>query len=100
LAAYKLVTLYQQPPNAAAFDKHFMEVYLPKLPLVPGFRQLVVNRGRPLPWGGDPPYYVLTEMHFRNRVALNRWLWIVGPNASTNRTLHRNSPSIAVKFCH
>jgi uncharacterized protein (TIGR02118 family) len=61
---YKLIALYQTPPDPAAFDKHYAEVHAPLARKIPGLRKLVVNRAIPAPWGGATPYYLIAELHF------------------------------------
>lgn len=65
---YKLIALYQQPDDPAAFDKHYREVHKPLVERIPGLQRIVINRGVDAPWG-PPPYYQIVEMHFADEVA-------------------------------
>jgi uncharacterized protein (TIGR02118 family) len=66
---YKLIALFRTPPDPAAFDRHYREVHAPLARLIPGLVRLVVNRPVPAPWGGEPPYYQISELHFEDRDA-------------------------------
>jgi uncharacterized protein (TIGR02118 family) len=61
---YKLIALYRQPPDPAAFDRHYEEVHAPLARRIPGLTRLVVNRATAPPWGGASPYYLAAELHF------------------------------------
>ncbi|HEX2494593.1 MAG TPA: EthD family reductase [Steroidobacter sp.] len=61
---YKLVALYTQPADPAAFEKHYREVHRPLVERIPGLAKVVVNRGVEPPRGGAPAYYLMGEMHF------------------------------------
>lgn len=65
---YKLIALYRQPEDPAAFDKHYQEVHRPLVERVPGLQRIVVNRGVAAPWG-TPAYYQIVEMHFADEAA-------------------------------
>lgn len=61
---YKLVAMYRQPADPAAFEKHYAQVHTPIVKTIPGLARLVLNRGFPPPWGGEPAFYLIAEMHF------------------------------------
>lgn len=61
---YKLIALYRTPSEPATFDRHYAEVHTPLVRSIPGLVALIVNRGIAPPWGGETPYYLVTEMHF------------------------------------
>lgn len=66
----KLVALYRQPPDPAAFDEAYFKSHLPLIQQVPGLEKTVVTRfTRSL--SGDP-YYMMAEMHFADEDALKR----------------------------
>jgi uncharacterized protein (TIGR02118 family) len=69
---YKLIALYRQPSDPAAFDKHYAEVHRPLVEKIPGLVKLVLNRGVDAPWGGAPPYYQIAEMHFADEAAFKQ----------------------------
>lgn len=61
---YKLIALYRQPADVAAFERHYADVHTPLVKAIPGLQALVINRGISPPWGGEAPFYLLAEMHF------------------------------------
>ena len=66
----KLVALYKKPENAEAFDAHYRDVHAPLIEKWPGLKRLEIGRVTGMPGGGDPPYYMIAEMHFDDREAL------------------------------
>jgi uncharacterized protein (TIGR02118 family) len=90
---YKLVAMYQRPPNPPVFDRHYTVIHLPMLRIIPGLQKLVVTRGSSLPWGGDPPYYVLTELHFPNAAVFD--LAMISPQYhAVNRDMQKFAQGI------
>jgi uncharacterized protein (TIGR02118 family) len=64
----KLVALYKQPADPAAFDKAYFETHLPLIDKLPGLQSKRVTRfTRDLMSSG---YYLLAEMHFADEAAL------------------------------
>jgi uncharacterized protein (TIGR02118 family) len=61
---HKLIALYREPPDVAAFERHYAEVHLPLVRKIPGLTRIVLNRGIAPPWGGTIDYYLIVEMHF------------------------------------
>lgn len=66
----KLIALYKHPDDEAAFDKHYEDVHTPLAKKMPGLKKLEVTKmyGSPV---GDSPYYLLAELYFADREALN-----------------------------
>jgi uncharacterized protein (TIGR02118 family) len=64
MAVHKLIAMYRQPADPAAFDRHYAEVHAPLARKIPGLTRLVLNRGIAPPWGGEPAYYLVAELHF------------------------------------
>lgn len=60
----KLVALYTQPPDPAAFDRHYRETHLPLVRKWPGLRRVETGKVTGIPGGGTPPYYFIAEMYF------------------------------------
>lgn len=65
---FKLIALYRQPEDAAAFEKHYREVHRPLVDKIPGLQRVVINRGVEAPWGA-PAYYQIVELHFADEAA-------------------------------
>lgn len=62
----KLVALYRQPSDTAAFDEHYSSVHTPLIEKVPGLRKLEVTRIVGTPMGQPAGYYLMAEMYFDN----------------------------------
>jgi len=64
----KLIALYKQPADPAAFDQAYFKTHMPLIERVPGIRKSVITRfTRTLQGEG---YYLMNEMYFDNREAL------------------------------
>jgi uncharacterized protein (TIGR02118 family) len=62
----KLIALYKQPEDEAAFLSHYHDVHMPLVAKTPHLQKAVVNRvtGSPM---GEAPYFLIAEMHFPDR---------------------------------
>lgn len=66
----KLVAFYSRPADEAAFIDHYANVHTPLVHQIPGLQKLVVNRAIESPLG-EPPYWMIAEMHFSDRAAFD-----------------------------
>jgi uncharacterized protein (TIGR02118 family) len=66
----KLIALYRKPSDTAGFDQHYEKVHTPLVLKYPGLRRLEVTRitGAPL---GDTKYYLMAEMYFDSKDAMD-----------------------------
>lgn len=64
----KLVALYKQPADAAAFDKAYFETHLPLIEKVPGLQSAQITRFTRTVLGDG--YYLMAEMYFVDEAAL------------------------------
>ncbi|HLE15595.1 MAG TPA: EthD family reductase [Anaerolineales bacterium] len=68
----KLIALYKQPPNPAAFDQAYFDTHLPLIARVPGLERTVMTRvNRTLMGDG---FYMMAEMFFTDADALKTGL--------------------------
>ncbi len=67
----KLVALYRQPADPAAFDKAYFETHVPLVKKTPGLRRVDIARVTGAP-RGDPEYYLMAEMYFDDKAAMDR----------------------------
>jgi len=68
----KLVALYQQPADPAAFDAAYFDSHLPLLDQVPGLERTVLTRfGKAIMGEG---LYMMAEMYFADEVAMKQAL--------------------------
>jgi uncharacterized protein (TIGR02118 family) len=66
----RLIALYNQPDDPAAFDAHYRDVHGPIVRRYPGLRDLRLTRTDGL--GGRPPtFYLVAEMTFDSRTDLD-----------------------------
>jgi uncharacterized protein (TIGR02118 family) len=65
----KLIALYEQPADEAAFLDHYTRVHLPLVEKIPGLQRAVVNRVVGNAMGGEAPYFLIAEMHYADRAA-------------------------------
>jgi uncharacterized protein (TIGR02118 family) len=66
----KLVALYKRPENVEEFDRHYREVHAPLMLKVPGLEHMEVTRNIKA-FRGEPEYYLITEMYFRDQTAFD-----------------------------
>jgi uncharacterized protein (TIGR02118 family) len=67
----KLLALYTKPEDEAAFLEHYHSVHLPLVEKIPGLQKAVVNRIEKNLMGGEPPYFLIAELHFADQAALD-----------------------------
>ncbi|HTY11856.1 MAG TPA: EthD family reductase [Bacteroidota bacterium] len=66
----KLIALYKKPDDVASFDKHYAEIHAPLVKKLPGLRHMELAKitGSAI---GETPEYLLCEMYFDTRDALD-----------------------------
>ncbi len=66
----RLIALYRQPPDPAAFDKAYFGAHLPLIGKVPGLQRTTLTRfTRTLQGDG---YYLMAEMFFSDESSLRQ----------------------------
>ena len=69
----RLIALYSQPDDPAAFDAHYRDVHAPIVRRYPGIRDLRLTRTDGV--GGRPAdFYLIAEMSFDSRADLDEAL--------------------------
>ena len=65
----KLIALYKQPEDKAAFDEHYFAKHVPITAKIPGLRKMEVMKivGSPM---GKTDFYLLCEMYYDSHEAL------------------------------
>jgi uncharacterized protein (TIGR02118 family) len=66
----RLIALYHQPDEAAAFDAHVREVHEPIVRRYPNLREMRLSRTDGVA-GRESPYHLLAEMVFDSRSDLD-----------------------------
>jgi uncharacterized protein (TIGR02118 family) len=66
----RLIALYRQPPDPAAFDNAYFGGHLPLIAQVPGLEKTVVSRFTRTVMGDG--FYMMAEMSFADEAALKQ----------------------------
>ncbi len=63
----KIFAMYKKPKDEKAFWDHYNRVHAPLARKIPGLSKLVINRVTASAMGGEPPYYLIAELHFPDK---------------------------------
>jgi len=66
----KLVVLYTQPADAAAFDEHYLGVHMPLVDKLPGLQRTETATVAAALDGGEQTYYRITELYFADEAGM------------------------------
>jgi uncharacterized protein (TIGR02118 family) len=66
----RLLVLYGQPTDPAAFDRHYREVHVPLARKLPGLRRYTISAGVRALQGTAP--YLVAELDFDDRAAFRQ----------------------------
>lgn len=66
----KLLVLYNQPADSAAFDRHYFETHVPIANKIPGVRSYTVSAGKPAMVAGNVSPHLIAEVEFDTMDAL------------------------------
>jgi uncharacterized protein (TIGR02118 family) len=67
----KLVVMYTQPEDRAAFDEHYLGVHMPLVAKLPGLQRTETGKVTAALDGGERTYYRITELYFADQDAMN-----------------------------
>ena len=70
----RLIALYSQPEDPAAFDAHYRDVHAPIVRRYPDLRGLRLTQARSAWRRRDPAFYLVAEMAFDSRADLDEAL--------------------------
>ena len=62
----KLVAMYGKPRDPAHFDRYYREVHVPLAKRIPGLKRFTIHNVLGSPQEGEPPYYCLTEVYWKD----------------------------------
>lgn len=65
---YRVIVVYNQPEDPAAFDRHYQNSHVPLVRQIPGLRRYAVGPCESLD-GSTPAAYLLAELHFDSKQA-------------------------------
>jgi uncharacterized protein (TIGR02118 family) len=60
----KVVVLYTQPADPAAFDEHYLNVHMPLVAKIPGIERAETSKLVAALDGGEATYYRMAELYF------------------------------------
>jgi uncharacterized protein (TIGR02118 family) len=66
----KLVVLYTQPDDPAAFDEHYFGVHMPLVAKLPGLERTETAKITTALDGGEQTYYRITALYFPDQDAM------------------------------
>ena len=66
----KLFAIYQQPEDAAAFDKYYYNTHVPLAKSIPGLRSYEVTRGDVMGMAGKHSAYLVAVLEFDSLAAI------------------------------
>ncbi len=66
----KLIALYKNPTDTAAFDENYFNGHIPLAMKMPGLLKAELSKvtGAPM---GEAPFYLMAELYFENQAALD-----------------------------
>lgn len=67
----KLVVLYTQPDDRAAFDEHYLGVHGPLVAKIPGLQRFESGTITLALDGGEHTYHRIAELYFADRAAMD-----------------------------
>jgi uncharacterized protein (TIGR02118 family) len=67
----KLVVLYTQPEDAAAFDQEYTQVHAPLVAKIPGLQRFEAGTLVSALDGGEHTYHRIAELYFADQDAMN-----------------------------
>ncbi len=62
----KLVVLYKQPADPAAFDRHYFDTHIPLAKKISGLQRYEVSRGPVSGPTGPSPYHLIATLEFES----------------------------------
>jgi uncharacterized protein (TIGR02118 family) len=70
----RLLVLYGQPKDPAAFDKHYQEVHIPIAKQMKGLKKWTVGKVTGTADGSLAPYYYIADLYLEGRAAFDALL--------------------------
>lgn len=67
----KLVVLYTQPDDPAAFDEHYRSVHGPLVEKIPGLQKFETGKFTAALDGGEQAYHRIAELYFADQAGMD-----------------------------
>lgn len=68
----RLVVIYKNPKDAAAFDKHYFGTHVPIAKKIPGLRKYEVSQGPVGTPAGPSSFHLVATLHFDDMAAIQK----------------------------
>ena len=66
----RLLVLYGQPKDPAAFDKYYNEIHVPLAKKMKGLKKWTIGKVAGTPGGKPSPYYYIADLYAESREAI------------------------------
>ena len=70
----RLLVLYGQPKDPAAFDQHYQEVHIPIAKKMKGLKKWTVGKVTGTADGNPAPYYYIADLYMESRASFDELL--------------------------
>jgi len=67
----RITSLHGRPTDPAEFDRYYRDVHTPLVQRIPGVRSIRFGRVLSTADGAPPPYYLVSDVYFDDRAALD-----------------------------
>jgi len=68
----RLVVIYRNPKDGAAFDKHYFGTHVPLAKKIPGLRKYEVSQGPVATPAGPSEFHLVATLHFDDMMAIQK----------------------------
>ena len=66
----RILVLYNQPSDPAAFDRYYFATHIPLAKTIPGLRSYTINSASPVVIAGNQPPYLIAQLEFDSMAAM------------------------------
>jgi len=67
----KLIVMYTQPADHAAFDEHYLGIHVPLVRKIPGLQRFEAGKITAALDGGEQTFYRIAELYFADQAAMD-----------------------------
>lgn len=66
----QLIVKYKTPEDAAAFDRHYLEIHVPMTKKIPGLRKFEMSQGPVMTPFGPAAFHLVATLHFDDMASM------------------------------
>ena len=70
----RLLVLYGQPKDPAAFDKYYHEIHIPIAKRMKGLKKWTIGKVQGAPDGNPSPFYYVADLYMESRASFEQLL--------------------------